>query len=432
MKRLFLILPIFVLSLTACDWFDDDDDNPPPPEPVASLRVLHGSPDAPAVDVLVDGSPVLTNVPYKAASGYLNVPAGGFDVAINVAGTSTTVLTLTGVNLTADTEYTVIAANTAANLEALLLNDANSQPASGELAVRVVHGAPAAPAVDVYVTAPGEDLANATPAVAAAAFKDASGFLNLPAGDYRIRLTPAGATDVVYDSGTVPLAAGAELTIVALEAAANGASPVTLVALTGDTANPLIEIPDDRARVRAAHLSPDAPNVDVLVDGNAVLTDVPFKAVSGYLLLNSGEYQIDVNVTGTANTVLSATPDLEPGDVFTLAAVNFVASLEALLISDDLSAPETGNAHVRVVHASPDAPNVDVYVDGAEVLTDVPFKAVSDYLPVAAGDRNLQVNATGTNATVIDVTPTLEDGGIYTVIAANAVASLEAILVKDN
>ena len=42
------------------------------------------------------------------------------------------------------------------------------------------------------------------------------------------------------------------------------------------------------ARVRAAHMSPNAPNVDVYVDGDVVLEDVPFGDTSNYLELDAG------------------------------------------------------------------------------------------------------------------------------------------------
>lgn len=436
MKRLLLLCSF--LAVSGC-WLDDDDDDstnpiisPPVSGPAASLRVLHGSPDAPNVDVLIDGETVLSDVPYKTASDYLAVPADGFDISVNVAGTTDTALAVENVELVPDTEHTIIAANVVAELEAIVLEDTVTDPAAGELAVRAVHAAPAAPPVNIYVTEPDAELANETPAVAGAAFRDASDFLMIPAADYRVRITAAGAPDVLFDSGTVPLEEGDKLTLVALESGANSLSPVTLVALTGDPENPSTEIADDRARVRAAHLSPDAPNVDVLVDGEVVLADVPFPTVSEYLELGSGSYEVDINQAGTMTSVLSESLELVGGDVFTFAAVNFLASLEALVIEDDLTAPEPGNAHLRVVHASPDAPNVDVLVDDEIVLEDVPFKAASDYLPLAAGEYNIKVNATGTATTVIDVTPTLEDGAIYTVFAANELASIEPILVQDN
>ena len=54
-----------------------------------------------------------------------------------------------------------------------------------------------------------------------------------------------------------------------------------------------------------------------------------------------------------------------------------------------------GSAMVRVAHLSPNAPNVDVYVDESAVLEDVPFGAVSEYLDVPAGERQVEITAAG-------------------------------------
>jgi hypothetical protein len=55
---------------------------------------------------------------------------------------------------------------------------------------------------------------------------------------------------------------------------------------------------DDMTQIRVAHLSPDAPNVDVWVDGSVALEDVPYEAVSGYLELAAGEHRIQITPTG--------------------------------------------------------------------------------------------------------------------------------------
>lgn len=428
MYRFLKILAIGALAamLSACP-FDDDDDSPAS----AQLRVLHGSIDAPNVDVIVDGSTVLTNVPYEAASAYLDVSTNGINVNVNATGTDTTALMLENVDLTPDTPYTVIAANSLASIEAILLDDAATAPASGNLLVRVVHATATAPAVDVYVTAQGADLTDLMPAVSGASYKDASGFLEIPEGTYQIRVTAAGSKDPLFDSGSVALASGAQLTIVALPSN-NVISPINLIALTGDAEAPTLAIRDSRAQLRVAHLSPDAPNVDVYVDGAEVLTDVPFKAVSDYLLVSGGSHQIQINPTGTMTSVIDIELDFTARTSSTAAAVNFVASIEPLAIADDLTAPAAGNAHVRVGHASPDAPNVDVLVDDVEVLSDVPFKAVSDYMPIAAGMHNIKVNVVDTTTTVIEADLDFEDGGIYSIFAVNAVASIEPLVVRDH
>jgi hypothetical protein len=338
----------------------------------AQVRVVHASPDAPAVDVLVDDQVALSGVPYKGVSGYLTADAENDpNFKVNAAGTSTTVIDATP-DLAAGSEYTLLAVGELAAIEPLLLLDDTPEPAAGFLKVRVLHASPTAPAVDVYVTAPSDDISASAPTLTGVPFKAVSDYLEIPAGDYRVRVTLTGDKTPIYDSGMVALGAGVTYTIAAVTAE-SGLSPISLLVLTGDNSNPSLEISDNRARVRAVHASPDAPNVDVLVDDVVVLTDVPFNAASGYLEVAGGDRNFKINASGTQVTVIDATTTLERGQDYTLLAVNFLASIEPLLALDDNSPPASGNAKLRVIHASPDAPPVDILVDDVVVLTNVPF-----------------------------------------------------------
>jgi hypothetical protein len=91
----------------------------------AKIRVIHASPDAPAVDVLVNGDIFagLADVPYFTASDYVEVPAGSYDISINVADTTTTVIDLPTTALAAASIYTAIAVNEVASIEPLLVVD---------------------------------------------------------------------------------------------------------------------------------------------------------------------------------------------------------------------------------------------------------------------------------------------------------------------
>jgi hypothetical protein len=427
LSRNFLILLILMTVLIGCS---DDDNNAVVPLESASIRVLHASPDAPNVDVLVDNQVVLSDVSYKQASDFLSVLVGTRNVKVNAAGTSTTVIDA-DLTLAFDSFTTIIATNFLAQIEPLVLPDENTPPSGNFLHIRVVHSAPSAPPVDVYVTAPGADINAATPTLSNVAFTEFSDFLEIPEGDYQIRVTAVGAKDPVFDSGTVTLDAGSIFSAVAVDAT-GGASPISLVVLTNDPTTPFIEIDDNRARLRAVHASPDAPNVDILVDNTTVLSNVAFTQFLDYTTVPAGDRNIKVNATGTASSVIDVTVPLAGGTNYTVLAVNFVDSIEPLLLVDNTTTPTPGNAKVRVVHASPDAPNVDVLVDDTIVLTDVAFKEFSDYLEVPAGARNFKVNATGTASTVIDVTPTLADSGIYTVVALNTLANIEPLLLLDN
>lgn len=175
--------------------------------------------------------------------------------------------------------------------------------------------------------------------------------------------------------------------------------------------------------LRVMHASPNAPNVDVLVDNKVVLTNVPYSAVSSYLTVTAAAHEIKVNATGTSTTVIDVTPTLAKGAAYTVLAVGFLNSIQALIATDDLTAPSSGNAKLRVIHAAPDAGNVDVLVNDKVVLSNVPFQAISQYLTVPAGTYDIKVNATGTSTTAIEASATVASGGIYTAVAIGSVAT---------
>jgi hypothetical protein len=189
------------------------------------IRVVHASPDAPAVDVLVDGAKVLERLPFHEYSEYLPVSPGVHEVRVNVAGTNTTVLQAAP-TVEAGRDYTAIAAGFAGKapaLELLLLTDDNALPASGNIKVRVVHGAPSAPGVDVYVSTPFETLENKTPALSNVPFKGVSPYLSLPVSLYQARVAVAGTKTIAIDSHRLVTWNQIVRTIVAVDAPTGGA-----------------------------------------------------------------------------------------------------------------------------------------------------------------------------------------------------------------
>lgn len=190
-------------------------------DPRTRLRIVHASPDAPAVDVLVNGSSVATGVAYKQSSDYLTVKSGTTRVQVRPTGTTTDVIDVSP-KLDENKDYTALAVNYVSSIEPLLLTDDNTIPPSGQARVRVVHGAPSAPNVDVYVTAPNADINTATPVLTNVPFK-AAAYQQFPAGDIRIRVAVTGTKIVAIDSGTLTLKAGQVRTVVALDNAGGGA-----------------------------------------------------------------------------------------------------------------------------------------------------------------------------------------------------------------
>ncbi len=206
------------------------DDDKTGPNGTAQVRVVHASPDAPAVDVLVDNQSVLTGVAYKDASGYLDVPAGTRNIKVQAAGGGAVVINANA-TVTKGSYYTVIATGLLANIAPVILADDLTEPAAGNIKVRLVHGAPSVAAVDIYVTAPGADINAATPTLTNVTFQQASDYLEVPAGSYRVRVTPAGTKTPALDTGTLTLTSGQIRTAIAVEAPGGGL-PLAALLLT--------------------------------------------------------------------------------------------------------------------------------------------------------------------------------------------------------
>ena len=180
---------------------------------------------------------------------------------------------------------------------------------------------------------------------------------------------------------------------------------------------------DDKsyAKVLVTHASPNALGVDLLVDNSKQNSSaLTFPNNTGYLQVESGTRNIKVNVTGTSTTVIEANLMLAKDNNYSVIAVDSVSKISAIVLTDDLSAPAAGKAHVRFIHLSPNAPAVDVAVasSGAVVFGNKAFKEYTAFTPLDAGTYNLDVRVAGTS-TVALVLPaiTLEAGKIYTVFA---------------
>jgi hypothetical protein len=175
------------------------------------------------------------------------------------------------------------------------------------------------------------------------------------------------------------------------------------------------------AMVRVAHFSPDAPAVDVYVNDDKVLSGVEYKTVSKYLELPTGSYDLAVRPAGAAassDPVIEATADVEAGNAYTVAAVGALADIQGQIFGDDLSAPASGKAKVRVIHAAPEVPAVDVAVeDGPTLFEGAEFPSATDYAEVDPGTYPVQVKAASGGDVLLEASLPVKAGTIYSVAA---------------
>ena len=196
----------------------------------AKVRFIQASPDAPSVDIAVDGKTVVTSLAYEGvspASDYLSVAAGSRRVEVRPTGTASDLINST-VAFASQKKYTMLAVGLVPpppakpTIAALLKTDDNSPPQSGNIKLRVIHASVGGPAsVDVYVVTPLTDITNATPTISSLAYQQASDYQSVAAATYEVIVTDStGTTKKRLSDQTYPLTAGQIRTLVTLDSAA--------------------------------------------------------------------------------------------------------------------------------------------------------------------------------------------------------------------
>lgn len=93
------------------------------------------------------------------------------------------------------------------------------------------------------------------------------------------------------------------------------------------------------------------------------------------------------------------------------------------------SGDDSSTVGLRVVHNSPDAPSVDVFLNDLEVLSDVSYLDASPYLEVPTGINMIRVNAAGTETTVIEASLDLNND--TSVIASGLLSDISPLVLND-
>ena len=184
-------------------------DNPAGNLGTARVRVLHASPDAPAVDILVENSAAFTNLGFPDITDFASLPAGTYNVKVVPAGATSPVVIEANLTLAAGTDYTVIATGLLADIAPVILTTSSGGPAPGNAWVRFFHGSPDAPAVDIAVVGGPVLFSNV-------AFQQSADYLEVPAGTYDLEVRVANTSTVALSLPGVALADGGVYTAYAV------------------------------------------------------------------------------------------------------------------------------------------------------------------------------------------------------------------------
>jgi hypothetical protein len=382
----------------------------------ASVRFVHASPDAPEVDVLVDGGVIASNVAFGTVSDYMAIPGGEHQLQIVPAGSpAESALIDTTIDLDDGNAYLVAATGLLNEIESKTFEIDLDDTDSGQARIRTINLSPDEGSVDMYV-AGGDEITDDT------GFGDASDYEDIDAGSYDLELREHDSDAVRIPLAGVSVESGRAYDILALgQAAAGNLTAVALETRVSPACGDVLGIGSDTdACVRVLHASPDASAVDVYVNDTLVVQNLEFGAATEYAALPAGD-DMNLKIVPTGSGLDSAVVDtgieLDEGDAYTVIASNKLDDISAKVVEDNLNPLPVDQARITVIHEAPDSPDVDVVVtDGPTLFEGVGFEDVTDGKIVDAGQYDLQLKD-GDNVVARAEDVTLDAGMNYDIVA---------------
>jgi len=426
---------------------DDDSNNQmmpdaPPAVGTATFRVVHASPDAPAVDVYAEGvaTPLISNLAYGQASNYLEVDEGTYNLQVRAAGGTDVVYETGDLALAADARITAVAAGFIGStadgdkFRVLPLAESFAGVTANQTSVRIVHASADAPTVGIDV---GNDNPAAPEVASLARFADtgAAG-VALPAGSaLQIGIAAGGNRVTAFTTPSLP--AQTNLFVIATGRLSNLPRESTGFSLLAVGPSGVVGMIKQNPTVHAVHASPDTPPVDIRAGaaGPILAADLAFGEM-GAIQVPPGDYSLAFFATGQTGTpaATAAANGLAAGERYLALATGMLtpASNEGAfqLVAAAEAFSLTAGARIRVSHASPDAPAVDVStVSGGQMVspalvTNAAFPAVTAAAGIDVPSASIPVGiaATGSSTPVATFTVNTTSNPRAFVVAAGALS----------
>jgi hypothetical protein len=175
---------------------------------------------------------------------------------------------------------------------------------------------------------------------------------------------------------------------------------VTTVAACAND-NPGDPDPNDElatAAIRVLHTVTNVPSVDVIVDGNVVLTALAAGSASAFIPVADGDRSVAFRATGTSGTVAAHTLTFAVGDSITVLTIDSATVLNPWVLTDTGGVVPANRSKVRALHFAENAPPIDIWRTQPDWQTPITFmfphgyREITPYMESDPGDWTVGVS----------------------------------------
>ncbi|MBN2472071.1 MAG: DUF4397 domain-containing protein [Anaerolineae bacterium] len=395
-----LVFSVLLVGITPTVTAQDAD--------MAHVRLVHGIPDAPPVDILIDGQLTAAQVSFADYTDYIRLADGDHTITVQAGEQIVAEAALT---VASEQALTVIVTGSAASPEVLTFEDDLSPLVLGNTRVNAIHAAPGTGAVDVV-------LPDGSPVLQGLEYGNSSGGIDIPANIYPLAVVPAGSP---VDSALLPP------TDFYLQA-----GMLYRVAVVGGPTAIVLEAPvqsvGDSILVSVAHAIEGAPAVDVYNEDVLVIPGLEAGQITRHVALPLGTYEISVRTAGEDDVAAIASISLDlssaelAGQARTIAAIDRGDTLGLDVYADPVDELASDTARINVINAIPGA---DLAINVAEIDTLVPVSTAFT-TDVPAGPYSVLLTPEGGSAFAVD---NLFNGGtLYTLLVTGTLEQPAVLL----
>jgi hypothetical protein len=251
-----------------------------------------------------------------------------------------------------------------------------------------------------------------------------SGYIGLRSG--RRLLDVWDETEIVF-SALVDIESGVEQTFALV--GSRSSKDLTVVQIL----DPVGPTAPNTARISLFHASPDAPGLDLDIDGKTVFQNVRYMgdhSIPAWATVDGGLLTFTLKETsGRRRRFGPFTYDVAPGRDLTVAVTNPDAQLEFRTWNDLAGVTVDPGSRVRGLNASPELGPIEVRLDGRPLVTGVPFREASSYLATSSGVHDLEIRSGSTLR--VSGSFTAQSGYDYTVAVTGDPVTPTAIIHPD-
>jgi hypothetical protein len=184
-----------------------------------------------------------------------------------------------------------------------------------------------------------------------------------------------------------------------------------------------------QTRFRPMNAVPDQSNLAVLVDSTSVATNLAYGTSTGYQSIKSGSHQIAIEPSGSSTTLLTQSVSFSSASDTTVISSNFSSNIQNMVLTDDNSAPASGDFKIRIVNAAPGLGPADVYIVAPATdlntvspnLSNLAFGSASNYLSFTGGSFEIVLTPVGQKFTAVNTGAlSLSSGQVRTLVGLNS------------